>query len=104
MNLGLVVSELVQIILPEMKAMAEKEKLNEQELLQPAIMMLSSDLPRILELEEFLDPYMKSHREKKEVTNDQVKEFTKRSIEYLKLVDEGKIGKDILLLYPSMVV
>lgn len=34
--------------------------------------MLSSDLPRFLELEDFLDPYLKSKNETKEISDEKL--------------------------------
>lgn len=92
MNFGLLVSDLVQIILPNIQSKLKQLKLyNQDQIMQECVMMVGGDTPRLLELETVLEQYMGEKYKPKEITDEDVKKNLEKTIGYCKLIEDGKI-------------
>lgn len=55
-------------------------------------MMLSSDIPRILELENNLDLYISKEKKNFDISEDKMLSYIEKTIEYFKMMEENKIN------------
>jgi len=55
-------------------------------------MMLSSDIPRILELENNLDLYISKEKKNFDISEDKMLSYIEKTIEYFKMMEDNKIN------------
>lgn len=72
-------------------------------IMQECVMMLSSDIPRILELENNLDLYISKEKKNFDISDDKMLSYIQKTIEYFKMMEDNKINPQFQVLFPTMV-
>lgn len=102
MNLGIIISQVVQKFLPAIKAKLDEIAFPNQEIIfQECAMVLGTDIRLLLEIENNWSVYV--FRGKNiEVTQEQIEKFIARFIEYQALGMQSNLDISNLILYPGL--
>lgn len=86
----------------EMGSECKSRGLDERAFMKQALPVLSSDLGMLFEIDSFCGLKNFEKSKDKEVPNEIVLAFSKQTIDYTKLLLEGKVSEQTLVIYPSL--
>lgn len=102
MSISTTIQKYMVSLAKELASECKSRGMDERMFMKQALPVLSSDLGMMFEIDSFcgLKNYEKS--KDKEVPNEIVLAFSKQTIEYTKLLLEGKVSEQTLVVYPSL--
>jgi hypothetical protein len=102
MSTGNIAMQFNKLLVKEIEEETKSRGLDSNKVLQQALPYISGDMNVIFELDSFYNLKVKNDEGLKEVNMENVKQYYAKTVEYSKMLIDGKINPQSAMVFPSM--